>query len=123
MLVGSVLLGHKPLNRYPAHHLAVLVLHARLVVSLEMSLPCQLVRADLEMACTGVDRQAVGAVRRCVHAQGCGKDVMQQMSADRRRWTTALREDSPHTSHHMVLWRQGGPLVMVLSMQRSIPRR
>ena len=123
MLVGSVLLGQRPLNRYPAHHLAVLVLPARLVASLEIFLPCQLVRADLAMACTGVDRQAVGPVRRCVHAPGCGKDVMQQMRADRRRWTTALPEDSPHTSHHMVLWRQGGPLVVALSTQRSIPRR
>jgi hypothetical protein len=36
------------LNRYPANlHTAVLVLHARLVVSLEISLPCQLVHADL----------------------------------------------------------------------------
>jgi len=31
---------------------------------------------------------------------------MQQMSTDRQRWTAALREGSPHTRHHMVLWRQ-----------------
>ena len=46
---------------------------------------------------------------------------MQQMGTDRRRWTTALREGSPHTGHHVVLWRQGGPLLVVLSVQRSIP--
>ncbi len=48
---------------------------------------------------------------------------MQQMSGDRRRWITALWEGSPHTSHHVVLWGQGGPLLVVLSMQRSIARR
>jgi hypothetical protein len=37
------------------------------------------------------------------------------MSTDRRRWTTALREGTPHTSHHLVLWRRawaaaGGPV-------------
>lgn len=91
-LVGYLLLGQKPLNRYPANfHTAVLVLHAR--------------------------------VRRELHAQGWGKMWMQQMSTDRRRWITALREGSPRTSHHMVLWRQGGPPLVVLSMQRSIPRR
>jgi hypothetical protein len=46
-LVGSMLLEQKRLNRYPAHHLAVLVLHARFVVSLETSLPCQSVHVDL----------------------------------------------------------------------------
>jgi hypothetical protein len=73
-------------------HTAVLVVHARFAVSLEM-------HRDVETI------------------------WMRQMSTGRRRWTTALREGSPHTSHHMVLWRQGGPLLVVLSMQRSIARR
>ena len=54
---------------------------------------------------------------------GVEKMWMQQMSADRRRWTTALREGSPHTGHHVVLsGSRLGPLLVVLSMQRSIPR-
>ena len=38
--------------------------------------------------------------------RGVEKMWMQLMSTDRRRWTTALREGWPHTSHHLVLWRQ-----------------
>jgi len=40
--------------------------------------------------------------------RGVEKMWMQHMSADRQRWTIALREGSAHTSHHVVLWRQDG---------------
>lgn len=51
------------------------MLHARLVTELGDLSTVPVVRADLAMASTAVDRQAVGAVRGCVHAQGCGKNV------------------------------------------------